>query len=192
MPVAAVVLAALAEEPDPALPGGLRTAVAGIAGRWAVRTATPGLALASNHVPGALVGGAVGFDEPEGKAVAGAIETVLAGYVGSLLLVAPDVPRLDARLAEAALGDLAAGCALTFAPATDARPFLIGLSRLDHRLLDLVTTRGRRDEVLAAAVELGGEVGLLRSERRVVTPGDARALALDPLVPEELRRLAGG
>jgi hypothetical protein len=140
-------------------------------------------------VPGSPADGAVAFEEPEGDEVAAALVTALAGHLGPLLLAAPDVPRLDDRLAAAAVGDLAAGCALTFAPATDARPFLLGLASLDRRLLDLVTTRGRRDEVLAAAIELGGEVGLLRSERRLVTPGDARALAIDPLAPPELGAL---
>jgi hypothetical protein len=41
-------------------------------------------------------------------------------------------------------------------------------------------------------MELGGDVGLLRSERRVVTSQDARALAIDPIVPADLRALAGG
>jgi hypothetical protein len=186
------VLAAFADEPDPALPNGLREAVAGIAGQWAVAAATPGLAFASARAPAALVEGAVLFDEPEPDALPDALLAALPSHEGPVLLVAPDVPRLDDRLAAAALADLAAGCALTFAPATDARPFLLGLRSAEPELLSLVATRGRRDEVLAAAIELGGEVGLLRSERRLVTTGDARALALDPLVPVELRRLAAG
>ena len=156
-----------------------------------MRTAAPGRALVSTRAPGALVDGAVPFDEPEREELAGALAAALADHDGPLLLVAPDVPRLDDRLAQAALGDLAAGCALSFAPATDARPCLLALASPAPHLLELVTSRRARDEVLAAAIELGGEVGLLRSERRVVTPGDARALALDPLVSPDLRRLAG-
>jgi hypothetical protein len=41
----------------------------------------------------------------------------------------------------------------------------------------------------AAAELIGGELGLLRSERRLVTPGDARAFAVDPLTPTELAGL---
>ena len=130
------------------------------------------------------------FDEPDRDGLAAAIGLALGDHDGPLVLVAADVPRLDDRLADAVLSDLAAGCALTFAPATDARPFLLGLARIDDELLGLVTTADRRDQVLAAAIELGGEVGLLRSERRVVTRGDARALALDPLVRSDLRDLA--
>jgi hypothetical protein len=188
-PVAALVLAAFADEADPALPAGLREAVAAMAGRWAVAAASPGIAFASARVPAALVEGATAFYEPEPDGLPDALLAALASHEGPVLLVAPDVPRLDDRLAAAALGDLAAGCALTFAPATDARPFLLGLRSADPELLALVAGRGRRDEVLAAAIELGGEVGLLRSERRLVTPGDARALAIDPLAPPELAEL---
>jgi hypothetical protein len=165
--------------------------VAANAGHWAVATASPGLAFASVRVPAALVEGAVAFDEPEPDGLPDALLGALPGHDGPVLLVAPDVPRLDDRLAAAALADLAAGCALTFAPATDARPFLLGLRGADPQLLSLVAARGRRDEVLAAAIELGGEVGLLRSERRLVTRGDARALAIDPLAPPELAPLLG-
>jgi hypothetical protein len=193
------VLAALGEPPDPALDAALgddavrlRAALAARAGEWAVTVATPGLAFATSAVPGARVGGAVPFDEPQPEHVAGALTALLAGHAGPVLLVAPDVPRLDGALAEAALADFAAGCRLAFAPATDARAFLLALANPAPELLALIGARDRRrEDVMAAVAELGGELGLLRSERRVVTPGDARALALDPLVPEELRRLAG-
>jgi len=151
-----------------------------------VRNAEPGLALVSTRLSGPPADGAIVFEEPEGEELAGALRGALGDHHGPLLLAAPDVPRLDDALAEAALGDLAAGCALSFAPATDARPCLLALASPDDDLLRLVTARRRRDEVLAAALALGGEVGLLRSERRLVTPGDARALALDPLAPPEL------
>ena len=108
-----------------------------------------------------------------------------------MLLVSPDVPRLDDELAAAALGDIAAGCVLSFAPATDAKPFLLAFADTRPEVLALLTTEDRRREaVFGEAMKLGGELGLLRSERRVVTPADARALALDPLVPEPLRSLA--
>ncbi len=192
------MLAALAEPADPALDGALgaqragelRDTLGAIAGGWAVDAAAPGLGFASTRVPGALVEGAVAFDEPEGAGLAEVLAAAFGDHDGPILLVAPDVPRLDQPLAADALGDLAAGCALAFAPATDARPFLLALARPDPTLLRLVAARDRRrDEVLAAALELGGEVGLLRSERRVVSPGDARALVLDPLAPPALRAL---
>lgn len=167
-----VVLAALGEPPDPALDPALREAVATHAVDWARSVAGEERAFASDAGP----------DE---------LGELLADHSGPAVFVAPDVPRLDAWLAEAALGDLAAGCVLSFAPATDARPFLVALAAPRPEALALVALGDqRRDAFFAAALALGGEVGLLRSERRVVTPADAGALALDPLVPEPLRSLA--
>jgi hypothetical protein len=166
------VLAALGEPHDPALDPALREAVADGAARWADAIATPGRAFVTHAPPEELPG-------------------LLAGHHSPVLLVAPDVPRLDAALAEAALGDLAAGCVLSFAPATDAKPYLLAFADPRPEALALLTNPDRRREALfAEAMTLGDQVGLLRSERRVVTPADARALALDPLVPEPLRTLA--
>ena len=185
------MLALLGEPQDPALPAGLRAAVADVAVRWAVRHAAPGRALVSDRVAPAPAG-ATAFAEPEPGGVAGALGAALAGFAGPVLLVAADVPRLDDALAADALGDLAAGCALAFAPATDARPFLLALAEPSPAALALLGARDRhREAVFADAMALGGEVGLLRSERRLVTPADARALALDPLAPASLRALAG-
>lgn len=186
-----VVLALLGEPPDPALDRELRRAVAGHAARWATRHAAPGRAYASVLVDGATAPGVGPFAEPDPEAVAGALAELLADHAGPVVLVAPDVPRLDDALAEAALGDLAAGSGLAFAPATDGRPFLLALARADAEHLALLGRRDRhRDEIFALAAGLEGDVGLLRSERRLVTPADARALAVDPVVAEDLRDLA--
>lgn len=185
-----MVLALFGEPHDPTLDPGLRRAVAQIATRWAVRHAASGRALVSDRVASAP-DGAVTFAEPAPAEVAAALGAALAAHAGPVLLVAADVPRLDDELAAAALADLAAGCAMSFAPATDARPFLLALAEASPASLALVGGRDRRREaVFAEAMKLGGEVGLLRSERRVVTPADARALALDPLVPADLRAFA--
>jgi hypothetical protein len=173
--VAVVLLALLGEEPDPALDPALRAAVAEHAAQWVTAVASPGLAFFPD----------LGRDD-----VAEALAGILAGQRGPVLLVGPDVPRLDAALAEAALGDLAAGCVLSFAPATDARPFLLAFADARPEALALLGGERRRDQLFADAMALGEEVGLLRSERRVVTPADARALALDPLVSPDLRALA--
>jgi hypothetical protein len=111
----------------------------------------------------------------------------LAGHSGPVLLVAPDVPRLDDRLAQAALADLAAGAQLAMAPATDGRPFLVALAQADPELVRAAAD-GLPDRQSAAEL-IGGEVGLLRSERRLVTAADARAFAADPLTPPDLRAL---
>jgi hypothetical protein len=167
----------------------LRAAVAEHAGRWAVAHAAAGRAYVSDAAPDAHVDGTTPFGEPEdAEAVPAALAALLAGWAGPVLLVAADVPRLDDALVRAALGDLAAGAAMSFAPATDGRPYLLAFRELTPEALALLATGGRhRDEVFAAAAALGGEIGMLRSERRLVTPADARALAIDPLMSVALR-----
>jgi hypothetical protein len=178
--VATAVLAALAAAPDPALDGALgveraaalRAALAARAEAWAREVAAGGAVLGLTSADAAALAGALGEHD------------------GPVVLVAPDVPHLDRALADAALADLEAGCVVALAPATDGNAFLHALARPAPELLALAFAQDRRrDDVIAAAVALG-EVGLLRSERRLVSPADARALALDPLAPEELRRLA--
>jgi hypothetical protein len=117
---------------------------------------------------------------------AAAVEA-LRGHEGPVLLVAPDVPGLDGRLAEAALADLRAGANLAMAPATDGRPFLVALATADPALVEQAAGGLKNRE--AAADLIGGEFGLLRSERRLVTPGDARAFAADPLTPPQIAAL---
>ncbi len=115
-------------------------------------------------------------------------------HAGGVLLVAPDVPGLDEALAGAALDDLACGCGVVLGAAHDARPYLVGLARLTEAGLALADG-GFEGGVLAtvarAQAGLPGEgiLGLLRSERRLVSAGDVRALALDPLAPAELAAL---
>jgi len=114
---------------------------------------------------------------------------VLDGHTGPVLLVAADVPGLDDRLASMAFADLAAGARLAMAPATDGRPFLIALATAEPALVRAAAD-GLPDRQAAAEL-IGGELGLLRSERRLVTAGDARAFAADPLTPTELAGLLG-
>ena len=110
----------------------------------------------------------------------------LRDHAGPLLLVAHDVPALDARHASAALEDLADGLDVVYAPSNDGSPFLLALQRLDPELLD--TLADGFEALAAAAAARGGGIGMLRSERRLVRPADARALAADPGAPEELVR----
>jgi len=108
----------------------------------------------------------------------------LRDHDGPVLLVAHDVPALAGAHAAAALDDLRDGLDVVFAPSTDGSPFLLALPRPEPDLLDLL---GKGFDVLAAAAAArGGGIGMLRSERRLVTPADARALAADPLAPEAL------
>jgi glycosyltransferase A (GT-A) superfamily protein (DUF2064 family) len=166
----------------------LRDAVARLAGEWAVRT---GRAFASDRLPAALVDDAASFAEPGRSELPAALGAALEGHDGPVVLVGADVPRLDDALAAAALSDVRGGAPLSFAPATDARPFLLALALPAPELLAFAGAgEDDRATIAAAAAQLGGEVGLLRSERRLVTPADARALAIDPLVPADLRALA--
>ncbi len=110
----------------------------------------------------------------------------LREHDGPVLLVAHDVPALDVRHAAAALDDLAEGCDVVYAPSIDGSPFLLALARPDPELLDLLGAGF--DAFAAAATARGGGIGMLRSERRLVSPSDARALAADPAAPEALVR----
>jgi glycosyltransferase A (GT-A) superfamily protein (DUF2064 family) len=113
---------------------------------------------------------------------------VLRGHAhaGPVLLVAPDVPGLDAALAADALGDVAAGVAVTAGMSHDGSPYLVGLARADDDVLELV---GRGFDPLVAHVHArGAALGLLRSERRLATAADALALALDPATAGDLAR----
>ena len=108
-----------------------------------------------------------------------------------MLLAAPDVPALDARLARAALEDLAAGCDIALGAAHDARPYLLAVPRPDPDLLALAE-RALDGGVLGAFAERGITLGMLRHERRLASAADARALAIDPLAPPELAALVRG
>jgi len=168
---AAVVLAGLAAPADPALDlalgtvavAALRRELAARARRWAA-AAAPGIAFEATTAEAALA--------------------ALTGHEGPVLLVAPDVPGLDGRLAAAALADLAGGAAMTFGPSMDGSFYLLGLPRADDAMVEALA--GGFDAAAARAREDGSELAMLRSERRLVSPADARALAADPRAPLEL------
>ena len=115
----------------------------------------------------------------------GAVSVALHDHDGPVLVASWDVPGLDVGLAEAALADLEAGAALSFAPAMDGRPYLVAMPAVDHELLEELAD-GHPDRLFARATAAEGGMGMLRSERRLVSAADARALAADPLAPEDL------
>ncbi len=112
----------------------------------------------------------------------------LHDHDGPVLMVAPDVPRLDDSLARAALADLADGALVVIGPSADGSPFLVAVPSAEPDVLALV---GAGLEDLAAHPRIAeAGFGLLRSERRLVSPGDARAYAADPAGhPDLLRHL---
>jgi len=114
-----------------------------------------------------------------------AARAALHGHVGPVLLAAPDVPGLDARVADAALGDLAAGCDVVLGVAHDARPYLIAIPDIESELAELVEGCFWNG-VLGSLAELGLSLGMVRHERRLVSAADARALAIDPIAPADL------
>jgi hypothetical protein len=117
-----------------------------------------------------------------------AAQAALHGHVGPVLLAAPDVPGLDERVADAALGDLAEGCDVVVGVAHDARPYVIAVPDIESELADLVGG-SFGGGVLTAFAERGLTLGMVRHERRLSSAADARALAIDPLAPPELAAL---
>ncbi|WP_372789059.1 DUF2064 domain-containing protein [Paraconexibacter sp.] len=174
--LAAIVLYALAAPRDPGLDEllgeahatALRDELALGARRWAARVA-PDVAFEATSVDAAGM--------------------ALHDHEGPVLLVAPDVPRLDEDLARSAVSDLDDGALVVIGPSSDGSPFLVALPSADPDALALV---GTGIEQLAEHPRIGeAGVGMLRSERRLVTPGDARAYAADPLGhPDLLRHLS--
>lgn len=118
----------------------------------------------------------------------GAAAAALHAHEGPVLLAAPDVPGLNAAVAEMALGDLAAGVDVVLGAAHDARPYLVGLPRVDEELMALAAKRFEGG-LLGAMADRELTLGMLRAERRLVSAADARALALDPIAPADLRAL---
>ena len=132
---------------------------------------------------------AAGGAEPLAAAGTGELEALLAGHDGPVVLVAPDVPGLSEHHLEAVREDLAAGVLVSTAPSSDGTPFVVALARPEPRLL--AVAGGTFDAIAAAALEVGGELGMLRAERRLASVADALALRADPVAPRELRDLLG-
>jgi len=104
---------------------------------------------------------------------------------GPLLIAGTDCPRLGPAHAAAALGDLAAGCDVAVGATLEGGWYLAALREPRAELLDVGD--GGFARVLRRAAELGAEIGVLRHERLLVTPGDAAALIADPIAPADLR-----
>jgi hypothetical protein len=183
--VTAVVLDALAGARDPELRTVLGPALDDELQRLLRARAVAWARRAVEAEDGARADGAVlelgGVDE---------LASALAGRYGRVLLVAPDVPGLSEAHLVAALDDLDAGVLLSSGASGDGTPFLVALARPEPALMTLVGAPF--NDVAAGAVALGGELGMLRTERRLTSVADARAVRVDPLAPPELRELLAG
>lgn len=133
-------------------------------------------------------------DGISGRLADGSARVFVRG-VGPLLIVWPDLPRLRRAHADAALDDLQAGCDVVLGPAYDGGFYLVGISRPMPKLFALPELTWRSADAmtmaLAAAREADLEVGLLRAERALHRPADARAALADPTLPDEVARALG-
>jgi glycosyltransferase A (GT-A) superfamily protein (DUF2064 family) len=131
--------------------------------------------------------------EDVGERLAAASTDVFAGHDGPLLVIGTDVPTLQRHHADAALGDLAAGCDVTFGRAADGGFYLVGLAAPHPEVFALPGAAWDDENVLMATMglahEAGLSIGMLRLETALETPADARVLALDPHMPREIREL---
>lgn len=140
-----------------------------------------------------LVGADAVLFPQNGEGIAGrladASARVLARNGGPLLIVWPDLPCFRAGHASAALDDLRAGCDVVLGPAIDGGLYLVGIARPLPELFALPEQAWRNDAMavaLTAIREVGYEVGILRAERALHRPADARAALADPLLPEDV------
>jgi glycosyltransferase A (GT-A) superfamily protein (DUF2064 family) len=120
---------------------------------------------------------------------------VFARGPGPLLIVWPDLPRLQRIHAQAALDDLASGCDVVLGPVCDGGLYMVAISRPMSTLFKLPESTWRGADAmslaLAAANGAGLRVGVLRVERALHRPADVRAALADPTLPDGLGRLLG-
>ncbi len=125
--------------------------------------------------------------------LANAAARALAGCPGPLLIAWPELAGWRPEHAEAALGDLREGCTVSLGPVFDGGFYLVAVANPRLAVLASVADARRRPDAigiaLGAAHAAGIEVGLLRAERGLHSPGDVRAALADPLLDAELRRL---
>jgi glycosyltransferase A (GT-A) superfamily protein (DUF2064 family) len=142
------------------------------------------------RLEGALLGAAVAWGRTVGE-----VEVVprderasaLGRAAPPVVAVTTDMPTLGPFHADALRADLDAGVDAVFGPAHDGGCYLLALGSAQPGLAALAAEAWNEPDALARllgrAAELGLEGGLLRGERRLRTPGDARALLLHQALP---------
>ena len=130
-----------------------------------------------------------------GERLAAATARVLTMHDGPLLTVGTDLATLEPRHAAAALDDLADGIDVTFGPAFDGGYYLLGLREPHPEVFALPSEAWGGPRVLQlslqAAAEAGLSLGMLRGERDLDTPADARAALADPRFPDDIAAVLG-
>ncbi len=128
-----------------------------------------------------------------GERLAAATARVLAMHPGPLIVVGTDLATLCGEHARAALDDLAEGCDVCFGPAFDGGYYLVALAAAHPCVFDLPADAWGGPRVLElsleAAVAAELSLGMLRGERDLDTPADARAALADPLFPRDIAGL---
>jgi uncharacterized protein len=127
--------------------------------------------------------------------VADAVGRVSAHSGGPIFILWPDLARFSASIEKAVRIDLSDGADLVLGPVFDGGYYLIALARPLPSLFAMPESVWRGpdsfNQVLKAAHETGLEVGMLRGERALHRPADARAALADPLLPEAVARALG-
>lgn len=145
----------------------------------------------------ALLGEGVTLFPQNGDGIAGRLADLAARLFtrqsDPLLVVWPDLPQLRPEHADAALDDLGAGCDVVLGPVIEGGFYLVGLARPLPKLFALPEQAWRSPDVmkvgLAAVVDAGLELGILRAERALQRPADVRAALADPCLPAEIARI---
>ena len=125
-----------------------------------------------------------------GERIIEAIEDAFDRWGGPVLVAGTDVPRLSAAHAAAALADLEAGGDASFGPSMDGGWYLAALANPRAELFDLAAEVWDGPVVMARTLEVAQrlqlEIGLLRMERALRSPGDLAAMVADPLSPSDV------
>jgi rSAM/selenodomain-associated transferase 1 len=169
----------------------IRVAVqwAGTVGRVFVAV-WPGDALGEVDAPRAERFGQEGADL--GERMAAAVERV----GGPVVVIGTDMPTLGEFHARSVRADLDAGVDVVFGPAHDGGYYLVALRQPRRDVFALPADAWGGPEVLALSLARAAdarlEVGLLRGERDLDTPADARALLLHHALPPSVAAILRG